>query len=125
MLGNYVKGLDLMSAFCYKPAKFVIFDEGRIKSFVKPHNCGLEQLAARLAHNQQVGGANPSPATKLNHPLAQSVPALLLGKEAAFGRFFYAEIELPELSRDNARQANSRTGEACAVMRKLGSHFYA
>ena len=117
--------LDLLQSLCYKPAKFVIFDDGDARNRLETHNCGLEQLAARLAHNQQVGGANPSPATKLNHPLAQSVPALLLGKEAAFGRFFYAEIELPELSRDNARQANSRTGEACAVMRKLGSHFYA
>ena len=25
--------------------------------------CGVEQLVARLAHNQKVGGANPSPAT--------------------------------------------------------------
>ena len=33
--------------------------------YVANHIAGYSSLAARLAHNQEVGGSNPPPATKL------------------------------------------------------------
>jgi hypothetical protein len=29
-----------------------------------PLHCGVVEVASRLAHNQKIGGSNPSPATK-------------------------------------------------------------
>ena len=75
---------------------------------IKIHR-GIEQLAARRAHNPEVGGSSPPPATKPFAQMAESVDALVSntsrftpvpvrprlwvlkrGKLKNFPRFFYS-----------------------------------
>lgn len=41
-------------------------------SYIKQYDSGVEQLAARVAHNHEVAGSNPAPATTKKHELKNS-----------------------------------------------------
>lgn len=53
-------------------------------------NRGLGKQLSRLAHNQEVGGATPSPATSVNRPENSSPPDALPGAVKAVPCFLFA-----------------------------------
>ncbi len=61
-----------MQLFCilYLYLQILIFKN---KKYLNKNNCrGVEQLAARQAHNLEVAGSSPAPATKLKYEVSAS-----------------------------------------------------
>jgi hypothetical protein len=65
-----------------------------MKRIVKQKQCGMEQLAARRAHNPKVAGSSPAPAIKQRKSLGSKDLRLLLFKTIGSSLKFILSILL-------------------------------
>ena len=104
-MSNYVKGVDLLQSLCYKPAKFVIFDDGDARNRLKTALLTVEASRkaqtsdesndpAALSHGVRMrytrSGELDDSITLGTRARGRTLPLLNLTLELPFGGFFYA-----------------------------------